>query len=94
VNLNFQLSSDGSTYYAASGPLQLLPTAPPAPQPSLSAVLSATNLVLQWIGGATLQTTPSLQGGWTSLTTSNTLGPFSMPIQSANAAQYFRLRFP
>jgi len=97
LDVNVQESGNASTYFSASGPLRLLPSSPPAtvaPPPLVAHVLNNTNIVLVWPGGATVQSATKLTGSnvWTSITSSNTFGPYTVPLGAGQ--KFFRLSTP
>ncbi len=95
---HFQLSTDGNNYLTAiSNRVMRLRTSLPAATkaPGIAvAVPDKTHVVLRWVGGATLQSATTLLGAnpWSSLTTSNTFGPYTNVIGAGQ--RYFRLKIP
>jgi hypothetical protein len=92
INANFQASTDHVNYFNASNPLQLVPGIP-APAPTyIAGLVSGTNVVLNWLGSFTLQTTTNLLSPWINVSA----GPISGPYTNNHASreQFFRLAGP
>jgi len=95
---HLQLSTDGVNYLNAIGQrtLRLLTGLPANSKAPGIAVVQPdnTHIVLNWIGGATLQSAFTLSGSniWTSITSSNAVGPFTNPV--TGGPRFFRLKIP
>jgi hypothetical protein len=105
-DVHWQLSTDGDNWDGVDANRAMrLVTSLPANTKTVSPVLVIGSVVtntagistvqLKWDVAATLQVASTLAGTnqWTSLTSSNTYGPYTITI-GTNQQQFFRLKFP
>jgi hypothetical protein len=92
VNANLQASTDNENWYNASGALQLVPGLPAATPTFIGATWNGTQVVLNWLGNFTLQTTSDLRLPWSNVSVGPISGPY--PISKGVSQQFFRLAGP